>query len=73
MSRGISERDARMIDCVCDIAAREPEGEHFTSHYLFIAKVLREPRTDALPMAAAFRHVRLTRETCAKVAAGWSA
>lgn len=61
----------RMIDCAVGIAEGEPEGEHITSHYIFIAKVLREPRRDALPMAAAFRHVKLTREACERVAIGW--
>lgn len=48
------------IDCVLDIAAREPEGEHITSHWVLCHKVLGESSLDALGIAARFRGVRLT-------------
>lgn len=70
---GLSERQQKWIDCTLNIAEMEDrEGrDHRTSHWVFIRKVLGEPRKDALPMAAAFRHVRLTRESCEHVAIGW--
>jgi hypothetical protein len=45
--------------------------DHFTSHVVFVRKVLRESWADAFAIAAGFRHVRLTREKCLKVAVGW--
>lgn len=61
------------IACVVDIADREAErgDNHLTSHYVFIRKVLHEPRMDAMKMAVAFSHVRLDREKCERVANGW--
>lgn len=59
------------IDCVLSISAREPSGDHLTSHYVFCRKVLRETRQEALAIAARFRRVELTRETCLRVADGW--
>lgn len=42
-----------------------------TAHWVFIRKVLGEPRMLAMQMAAAFRHVPLDREKCIRVADGW--
>jgi hypothetical protein len=62
------------INCVVDIADREAErgDPHITSHWVFIRKVLDEPRWDAFRMAVAFRHVRLDHATCVRVADGWA-
>ena len=61
----------RLIDCVVDIAAGEPDGDHVTSHWLFVRKVLRESKQDAYQIAVGFRDVKLTREKCLAVADGW--
>lgn len=74
-SNGLSSAQQTWIDCalaIADIEDREDDGRgHLTSHYVFIRKVLGEPRQDAMQMAVAFRHVRLDQAKCERVAVGW--
>jgi hypothetical protein len=62
-----------LIDCVVDMTNLEERdnSNHVASHYVFLAKVLREPRQDALDIAYGFRHIKLTREKCLEVAETW--
>lgn len=68
------ERD-RWIDCVLDIIESEKAegGDHMTSHYVFVKKVLRETDPKFLPVqfGARFRDTPLTREKCHEIADNW--
>lgn len=61
----------RAIDRVVAVAEIEPDGDHAASHYLLARKVLGETKGFALEVAAAFRHRRLTRSDCERMANGW--
>lgn len=61
------------IDRVMAVAEGELErGEdHLTSHWILARKVLGESKTFAFQVATAFRHRRLTRADCERMADGW--
>ncbi len=58
----------RWIDCAVGLNNGD---DWLTAHWVFIRKVLGEPRQNAMDMAAAFRHVPLDHQKCVKVADGW--
>jgi hypothetical protein len=54
------------------MAVVEVEGDdHLTSHWVLARKVLGEPKAFAHDVATAFRHRKLTREDCERMADGW--
>lgn len=59
------------IGRVLAVAEAERDGDHACSHYLLARKVLGESKTFAHSVAVAFRHRRLTREDCERMADGW--
>lgn len=63
--------DESAIDRVLAVADGEADGDHATSHYLLARKVLGETKQFAHSVAVAFKHRRLTRADCERMAKGW--
>lgn len=63
--------DESAIDLVLAVVDGEADGDHATSHYLLARKVLGETKQFATSVAAVFRHRRLTRADCERMARGW--
>jgi hypothetical protein len=60
-----------LIPFVLRIAAGEPDGDHYLSHWVMAVKVLRCKPVDAIGIATAFAHRRLTRELAVGLLADW--
>lgn len=60
-----------LIDWVLEIAADEPDGDHYLSHLVMARKVLRCSPAEAVRIARGFAHRRLTRDECEGLVADW--
>lgn len=62
-----------LIDRVMHIAEREPDGDHYLSHFVLARKVLGESAAFAMQVANAYKHRRLTRPECEGMVSDWHA
>ena len=59
------------IDRVVAVVEAETD-DHLTSHWVLARKVLGESKAFAFQVATAFRHRKLTRADCERMADGWN-